>query len=174
MRLYRICIYNCLHYCTYVYIRAIESAQYWKKHCYRRCITITITIENSLSYISINVMLWLHECELLAWPRFLTVCPVCPLMLCRLSNSGAFSPWCLSITRGNNYKLLNHTFHYDLRKHFFTARIVNIWNSLPNSVVDANSVNSFKARLDKFWLHQEVTFDFTADLSGTRNRSVLS
>jgi len=72
------------------------------------------------------------------------------------------------------YKLLNHTFHCDLRKHFFTARIDNIWNSLPNSVVDANSVNAFKARLDKFWLHQEVMFDCTADLSGTGNRSVLS
>ena len=47
----------------------------------------------------------------------------------------------------------NPTFHYDLRKHFFTAHIVNIWNSFPNSVVDANSVNAFKARLDKFWLH---------------------
>ena len=22
-------------------------------------------------------------------------------------------------TRGNNYKLVNHSFHYDLRKHFF-------------------------------------------------------
>jgi len=48
-------------------------------------------------------------------------------------------------------------------------------NSLPNSVVDANSVNAFKARVvDKFWLHQEFMFDFTADLSGTGNRSVLS
>jgi len=28
----------------------------------------------------------------------------------------------------------------------FTARIVNICNSLPNSVVDANSVNAFKGR----------------------------
>jgi len=26
---------------------------------------------------------------------------------------------------------------------------VNIWNSLPNSVVDASTVNAFKARLDK-------------------------
>ena len=43
----------------------------------------------------------------------------------------------------------------------------------PNLVVDANSVNAFKARLDKFWLHQEVTFDFAAVLSGTGNRSVL-
>jgi len=33
----------------------------------------------------------------------------------------------------------------------FSARIVNIWNSLPNSIVDATTVNAFKARLDKFW-----------------------
>ena len=32
----------------------------------------------------------------------------------------------------------------------FSARIVNVWNSLPNSVVDARTVNAFKARLDKF------------------------
>ena len=43
----------------------------------------------------------------------------------------------------------------------FYARIVNIWNSLPNS---------FKARLDQFWQHQLVEFDFTADLTGTENR----
>ena len=75
-------------------------------------------------------------------------------------------------TRGNHYKLQNHTFHYDSRKHFFSARIVNIWNSLPNSVVDACTVNAFKSRLDNFWKHQSVKFDFTAaDLTGTRNRS---
>ena len=74
-------------------------------------------------------------------------------------------------TRGNNYKLVNHSFHYDLRKHFFLARIVNIWNSLPNSVVDASTVNTFKAQLDKFWSHQAVKYDFTADLTGTGNRS---
>jgi len=50
--------------------------------------------------------------------------------------------------------------------------IVNIWNSLPNSIVEANSVNAFKARLDIFWLCQEVMFDFTADLNRTGNRSV--
>jgi len=60
------------------------------------------------------------------------------------------------------YKLLNHTFHYDTRKYSFTARIVNIWNSLPNSVVDVDTVCLFKARLDKFWMHQDVLYDFTA------------
>jgi len=44
-------------------------------------------------------------------------------------------------TGGNKYKLVNHTFQYDLRKYFFSARIVNIWNSLPKYilyVVDTN------------------------------------
>ena len=54
---------------------------------------------------------------------------------------------------------------------FFSACIVNVWNSLPNSVVDACTVNAFKARLVKFWQHQSVKFDFTADLTGTGNRS---
>jgi len=49
---------------------------------------------------------------------------------------------------------------------FFSARIVNVWNSLPNLVVDTCTVNAFKARLDKFWQHQSVKFDFTADLTG--------
>jgi len=53
----------------------------------------------------------------------------------------------------------------------FSAHIVNIWNSLPNSVVDAYTVNAFQARLGKFWQHQLVKFDFTADLTGTENRS---
>ena len=36
-------------------------------------------------------------------------------------------------TRGNDYKLLNFSFHYDLRKHFFTARIVNpLMHSVPH------------------------------------------
>jgi len=35
------------------------------------------------------------------------------------------------------------------------ACIVNICNSLPNSV-DACTVNAFKAGLDKFWQHQTV------------------
>jgi len=42
---------------------------------------------------------------------------------------------------------------------------------LPNSVVDACTVNAFKAQLDKFWLHQAVKFDFTANPTDTGNRS---
>ena len=74
-------------------------------------------------------------------------------------------------TRGNDFRLLKKRSHYDLRKFSFTNRIVNIWNSLPNAVVDVNSVDLFKSRLDNFWMFQDVKYDYTADLAGTGDRS---
>ena len=44
-------------------------------------------------------------------------------------------------------------------------------NSLPNYVVDEQSVDVFKVHLDQFWAQQEVMFDWTADLTGTGDRS---
>ena len=38
-----------------------------------------------------------------------------------------------------------------IRKHFFSQRVIDVWNALPSSVVDATSVNSFKKNLDEFW-----------------------
>jgi len=37
-----------------------------------------------------------------------------------------------------------------------TNRVVSLWNSLPNGVVDSDSINCFKSRLDKFWNNQDV------------------
>jgi len=59
---------------------------------------------------------------------------------------------------------------YDLRKYFFTNRVVNIWNSLPNYVITAESVNSFKSRLDKFWKHQELMYNYKLQVWIARNR----
>jgi len=53
-------------------------------------------------------------------------------------------------TRGNMYKLIPVRCKYALRKIFLTNCAVCIWNSLPNKVVSAESVNSFKLRLDRF------------------------
>jgi len=42
--------------------------------------------------------------------------------------------------------------------------VINKWNSLANWVVSANTTNTFKARLDKFWHSQYIVYDFRAQL----------
>ena len=59
-------------------------------------------------------------------------------------------------TRGSSLKLYKKRCRLDVRKYFFSQRVVNVWNSLPESVVCAPSVASFKARLDKFWKGNDV------------------
>jgi len=41
-----------------------------------------------------------------------------------------------------------------------------------NFVVDVDTVCLSKAPLDKFWMHRDVIYDFTADLTGIGDRSV--
>ena len=51
----------------------------------------------------------------------------------------------------------------------FIEREKNIGQSAPECPF--NNVNQFKALLDKFWMNQDVKFDFTADLTGIGDRS---
>jgi len=78
-----------------------------------------------------------------------------------------------TITRGNQYKLDTHGTKYDLRKYFFTNRIVNVWNSLPDTVVMSETVNQLKNRLDKFWSNQDIIYNYKAELTGVGNRSSI-
>jgi len=45
---------------------------------------------------------------------------------------------------------------FDMRKFNFTSRIISGWNTLPDTVVSANTIDTVKARLDTFWSDQEV------------------
>ena len=42
----------------------------------------------------------------------------------------------------------------------FCSRVVDIWNSFPDSVVDTDAISTFKTRLDKHWHHQDVVYNF--------------
>ena len=54
-------------------------------------------------------------------------------------------------TRGHQLKLEKGRSRIDVRKHFFTQRVVNLWKALPVNFVSAPTVNAFKNRLDKLW-----------------------
>ena len=54
-------------------------------------------------------------------------------------------------TRGHQFKLNVKHAHKNVRKHSFAVRVIKDWNSLPEDTVNADTLNSFKNKLDKLW-----------------------
>ena len=52
-------------------------------------------------------------------------------------------------TKGHTKKLAKESFRLDIRKHFFSQRVVNRWNALSEEVVSAGTVGVFKRRLEE-------------------------
>ena len=52
-------------------------------------------------------------------------------------------------SRGHTLKLEKPRARLDLRKHFFSNRVIDEWNALPGHTVEATSTNMFKAALQR-------------------------
>ena len=62
-------------------------------------------------------------------------------------------------TRGHSHKLVKQRCNLDIRKNFFSLRIVDTWNKLPAGVAEAPSLQAFKNRLDIHWSHRVYKWD---------------
>jgi len=62
-----------------------------------------------------------------------------------------------SVTRGNKFKLAKQTCSINVRKIIHCNRIVDTWNSLPDTVFSASSTNNFRMKLCEVSLDRFLT-----------------
>ena len=72
--------------------------------------------------------------------------------------------------RGHSRKLLKRYCRTGLRQHFFSYRVVNGWNILPEDVVMAPTTNTFKNRIARVW--RESCYITDPDVFGRRTEMI--
>ena len=59
-------------------------------------------------------------------------------------------------TRGHSLRLVKYRSRLDLRKNFFSQRVVSYWNKLPERIVLQTNVQSFKLELYKYMSSDDI------------------
>ena len=68
-------------------------------------------------------------------------------------------------TRGHSLKLKKSQYKLNIRGHFFTHRVVNLWNALKEDTISAASLNIFKNRLDNEWENKSWKYNRNVSVS---------
>jgi len=68
---------------------------------------------------------------------------------CQEDGDRLFSVVPSNTTRGNGHKLKQRKLQPNMRKNFFTLRVMEPWSRLPREVVDSPSLEVFKTCLDE-------------------------
>ena len=58
-------------------------------------------------------------------------------------------------TRGHSMKVYKKGFRLDTGKYSFGNRVIDKWNALPEYIVEQNTINGFKNKLDKYLGHMK-------------------
>ena len=64
-----------------------------------------------------------------------------------------------NISAQQTMKLAKERNRLRIRSNYFSVRSINTWNDLPETVVNAESVNAFKSDLDRFWKDLHTIYD---------------
>ena len=59
-------------------------------------------------------------------------------------------------TRGHNLRLKGRSFKTEMRRNFFSQRVVNLWNSLLQKAVEARSLSVFKTEIDRLLINKTI------------------
>jgi len=67
----------------------------------------------------------------------------------RISFDRMFTISNVTVTRGHTAKITKNRCRLDLRRHFFSERVIDRWNRLPQHIIDSVTLNAFKSGLDR-------------------------
>ena len=59
-------------------------------------------------------------------------------------------------TRGHSLRIKGTHFRTEMRRNFFSQRVVGLWNSLPQRAVEAGTLSVFKTEIDKFLISRGI------------------
>jgi len=68
-------------------------------------------------------------------------------------------------TRGHNCKIYKEQSRLEIRRNSFKNRVADLWNCLPQNVVNCKTTMSFERNLDRFWKDEENKFDHRAQIT---------